>query len=70
MQIDAFLETLGGLKGKLEKKKATIKDIIEKKIEDNQKELKKWKDLLFMIVDESLDEKIDKLSRQVSSFSK
>eukprot|EP01114_Cavostelium_apophysatum_P014494 TRINITY_DN3778_c0_g1_i1.p1 TRINITY_DN3778_c0_g1~~TRINITY_DN3778_c0_g1_i1.p1 ORF type:complete len:520 (+),score=122.28 TRINITY_DN3778_c0_g1_i1:229-1788(+) len=66
--IDAFLETLNGLKGKLEKKKQTIKDIIEKKIEDNQKELKKWRDLLFLIVDESLDEKIEKLNTQTSYY--
>jgi guanylate kinase len=60
------LETLTGLKTKLEKKKMTIKDIIEKKIEDNQKELKKWKELLFTVVDESLDEKIEKLDSQVT----
>jgi hypothetical protein len=55
------------LKSKLQRKKGTIKDIIQKKIEDNEKELKKWKELLFMIVDESLDEKIEKLDTQVSS---
>ena len=53
---------------KLEKKKQTIKEIIEKKIEDNEKELQKWKELLFTTVDESLDEKILKLNSQVCSL--
>ncbi len=48
------------------KKKQTIKDIIAKKIEDNQKELEKWKELLFLVVDESIDEKIEKLDSQVT----
>lgn len=56
------------MKSKLEKKKQTIKEIIEKKIEDNERELQKWKELLFMTVNESLDEKIDKLISQVSKF--
>lgn len=53
------------LKGKLENKKMTIKTIIEKKIEDNLREVNKWKDLLFTVVDECIDEKINKLSSQV-----
>ena len=62
------METLVQLKLKLQKKKGTIKEIIQKKIEDNEKELQKWKDLLFITVDESLDEKIDKLASQVHFF--
>jgi len=63
-ELGQFLETLVQLKTKLQKKKGTIKEIIQKKIEDNEKELQKWKDLLFIVVDESLDEKIDKLASQ------
>eukprot|EP01119_Soliformovum_irregulare_P002276 TRINITY_DN12560_c0_g1_i1.p1 TRINITY_DN12560_c0_g1~~TRINITY_DN12560_c0_g1_i1.p1 ORF type:complete len:930 (+),score=250.34 TRINITY_DN12560_c0_g1_i1:145-2934(+) len=66
--INSFLETLTGLQQKLEKKKTTIKDIIQKKIEDNVKELQKWQELLFIIVDESLDEKIEKLNSQATYF--
>lgn len=50
----------------MQKKKDAIKEIISKKIEDNEKELKKWKELLFLIVDESIDEKIEKLNSQVT----
>jgi guanylate kinase len=57
---------LESLKSKLQKKKDTIKEIITKKIEENERELQKWKELLFIVVDESLDEKIEKLDSQVS----
>ncbi|PRP78969.1 hypothetical protein PROFUN_13281 [Planoprotostelium fungivorum] len=67
-EISAFVDQLTSLRKKLQKKKATIKDIIQKKIEDNEKELKKWKELLFIIVDESLDEKIGKLTNQETYF--
>lgn len=60
------MDSLGHLKVKMSKKKQTIKDIIAKKIEDNQKELEKWKELLFLVVDESIDEKIEKLDSQVT----
>lgn len=53
---------------KMELKKKTIKEIISKKIEDNIKELNKWKELLFILVDESLDEKIEKLDSQKTFF--
>lgn len=66
--IYAFILTLTTLKSKLEKKKATIKEIISRKIEDNQKELKKWQELLEIVVDESLDEKIDKLESQATYY--
>lgn len=56
------------LKGKLKTKKEIIKQVIKKKIEDNVKELIKWRDLLFLIVDESLDEKINKLNGQQIFF--
>lgn len=67
-EIAAFVSTLSNLKHKLEKKKMTIKEIIEKKIEDNIKELNKWKEILFMVVDESLNEKIEKLVSQEQFF--
>lgn len=66
--IESFISTLSTLKEKLEKKKAWIKDIIAKRIQDNIKELHKWQELLYIIVDESLDEKIDKLSSQSFYF--
>eukprot|EP01117_Protostelium_nocturnum_P014395 TRINITY_DN5475_c2_g1_i1.p1 TRINITY_DN5475_c2_g1~~TRINITY_DN5475_c2_g1_i1.p1 ORF type:complete len:945 (+),score=308.01 TRINITY_DN5475_c2_g1_i1:168-3002(+) len=67
-EISAFITTLTSLRQKLQKKKTTIREIITKKIEDNEKELKKWKQLLCSLVDESLDEKIEKLTNQETYF--
>ena len=66
-QTGAYLESLGKLKEKLNKKRQTIKGIIEKKIEDNLKEINKWKDLLATIVDECIDEKLNQIASQVCS---
>ncbi len=49
----------------MNKKKNLIKEVVAKKTEDNQKELLKWKELLFVLVDECIDEKIEKLDSQV-----
>lgn len=69
VKIASFINSLSVIKEKLQGKKNTIKGIIEKKIEDNVKELNKWKEWLFTVVDESIDEKIDKLNVQVSHFA-
>jgi hypothetical protein len=63
--MGVFMDTLKTLTEKLQKKKFTIKEIVEKKIDDNIKEMQKWKELLFVVVDESLDEKIETLVSQV-----
>lgn len=52
----------------MEQKKKTIKSIISEKIDDNIKELNKWKEILFVTVDESIDEKIEKLQSQKTFF--
>jgi hypothetical protein len=65
LQTTAYLESLTKLKDKLKKKRATIKAIIEKKIEDNLKEINKWKDLLATVVDECIDDKLKQISAQV-----
>jgi len=59
-----FVKTLATMKEKLQNKKQMVKGIIEQKIEDNIKELNKWKELLFMIVDESMDEKTQQIDKQ------
>eukprot|EP01118_Nematostelium_gracile_P006827 TRINITY_DN2202_c0_g2_i1.p1 TRINITY_DN2202_c0_g2~~TRINITY_DN2202_c0_g2_i1.p1 ORF type:complete len:713 (-),score=200.74 TRINITY_DN2202_c0_g2_i1:526-2664(-) len=63
-ETESFLVSLAELKQKLENKKGTIKNIIEKKVEENLREVNKWRDLLFTVVDECLNEKIESLSSQ------
>ena len=63
------MNQLATLNSKLEAKKSTIKNIIEKKLEDDIQELHKWREVLFCIVDESIDEKIQKLKKQQLEFA-
>jgi hypothetical protein len=66
--MEHFNQQLVSLRKKMNKKRDTIKELVTKVMVENEKELHKWKDYLFTIVDETLDEKIAKLDHQVFTF--